>query len=277
MEIYISTLKRYDLKLQKTIQYIPDDSKHELFIVVVEGEYKKYKKIFPGKNIIILPKNIIGLSANRQWLLENSSSKKVCFLDDDIEFFIRKKNSLQLKKVSSIEPLIDIWDNWLENKQYALVGVSLRNGNNRQPVEYCENERIMSVYAFNRETLMKENIRFDRVKVMQDFDVNLSLLEKGYKNKISYLYCHSQSKGSGAKGGCSEYRTFDLKKQGAYKLLSLHPKSISIKNKITKTGWEGMEKKNGVEGVTSVDVIIHWKKAYKPKRISSKNGISNFL
>jgi glycosyltransferase involved in cell wall biosynthesis len=277
MEIYISTLGRYTEKEQNTLKYISEKWKPSTHVVVVEKEYKKYKQLLKDLDIIILPKNVKGLSANRQWLLENSHSDFICFLDDDLDFNKRKEGSIQLKKCKNIDGLFKIWINWLQNG-YNLVGVSSRNGNNRILSDYEDCTRIMSAYAFNRNTLIKENIRFDRINIMQDFDVNLSLLEKGYPNRVSYKYAHSQSKGSGAKGGCSIYRTPELKRKGSFRLAYLHPKVVKVRSKITKTGWDNMESKAGIEGKVSVDVTIFWKKALKNKieNIQQK-GIQDYI
>jgi hypothetical protein len=90
------------------------------------------------------------------------------------------------------------------------------------------------------------------MKVMEDFDVALSLLTKGYENAIINTVAHNQ-KGSGAVGGCSVWRTPQVQAQAALKLAELYPGIVKVVEKTTKTAWGGG---------TRTDVTIQWKAAY---------------
>lgn len=272
MEIYIPTLGRYDCL--KTINFIPEKYFHKTFLVVIEKEYSKYKKLY--KNILVLPKTIKGISPTRQWIMNQSGDKHIAFFDDDLIFQKRKEKN-KLTSCKNIGGLLSLWKQWL-SEGIALVGVSSRNGNNRIIEEYTENNRVMCGYALNKDIYFKENLNFTDMEVMEDFHLTLSLLKKGYKNRISYLYAHSQPS-SNSHGGCSTFRNFELQKQAAYKLSMLHPGLVKIVTKTTKNSWEGMNKKEGLNKNIRVDVIISWKKAYKPKKSNDKKitNISNFF
>jgi hypothetical protein len=106
---------------------------------------------------------------------------------------------------------------------------------------------------------MFDGIEIGRVKVMEDFDVNLQLLKKGRPSKISYYYAQGQGS-SNAAGGCSEWRTMEVQSQGAERLKALHPDVVEVVEKETKTAWGGATRK---------DVKVQWKKAYK---LGAQNG-----
>ena len=103
---------------------------------------------------------------------------------------------------------------------------------------------------------------------MEDFDVTLSLLELGYPNRITYKYAWGQGR-SGDDGGCSLYRTSEMQKNAAIRLAEFHPRTVKVVNKRSKTKWGGLDSE------VRVDVIVNWKKAFKPKRLenNSKKGI----
>lgn len=277
MKIYINTLGR--INKQTTYDGLSAKWQDKTYFVVTSFEAKIFQKIYGTKKVIVLPDTVIGLSQARQWLLENIDSKFPVFADDDIQFFVRRiQDKLTKAMPEEVDILFDLWEEWLLTPGIALVGISLRFGNNRIVGDYAKNTRIMSFYAFDRTVLIQEGIRFDRVPLMQDLDVTLSLLERGYHNYVTYLFAHSQKGGSGASGGCSDYRTPQLMRQTANKLMTLHPRSVAIKAKQSKSCWKGMEKKPGIEGTVRTDVNVQWRKAFRPKKTSRNGeGIAKFF
>jgi len=115
----------------------------------------------------------------------------------------------------------------------------------------------MRVLAYNLDFF--DGIELGRVKVMEDFDVNLQLLKKGLPSKISYYYAQGQGS-SNAAGGCSEWRTLEVQSQGAERLKELHPEVVEVVEKETKTAWGGGTRK---------DVKVQWKRALK---LGAQNG-----
>jgi glycosyltransferase involved in cell wall biosynthesis len=272
MKIYISTLGRPDKQI--TIQSFSKRLLKKTALVVVPEEYDVHKKY--GIELVKLPKHIKGLSANRQWLLENADERYVSFMDDDIQFSVRY-DGIRLRKCEpeDVEGLIELWEDWMK-EEIPFVGVSLRGGNNRVETDYQDIGRIMSCFALDRNVFIKEGFRFDRIPLMQDLDVSLQVLRGGYLNRMSYKYAHNQASGSGSKGGCSAYRTPELIREVSIKLSRFHPGLIKVTAKKSKTAWEGMEKKKGIDGTVRTDVNVSWKKAYKPK-FRKKDGITRFL
>jgi hypothetical protein len=101
--------------------------------------------------------------------------------------------------------------------------------------------------------LKKEGVRFDRLPVMEDFDVALQLLRKGYPSLTLNNWVQDQST-SNAPGGCSTYRSLEVQAKGAKGLARLHPNVVKLVEKTTKGAWGGG---------TRTDVQVAWKKAYE--------------
>jgi hypothetical protein len=120
---------------------------------------------------------------------------------------------------------------------------------------------MFTMYALRADTLLKENIRFDDIPVMEDFHVALSLLRKGYPNAIVQNWCWSQSK-SNAKGGCSEFRSSEVQTQAAIRLSELHAPFVTVVEKESKS-WAG-------DLATRTDVRVAWKKALESGLANAK-------
>ena len=137
------------------------------------------------------------------------------------------------------------------------AGLSARQGNHLTfPMKEKEIARQNNVHAFQRDILLKDNIRFDILPLMEDFHVTLSLLELGYPNLVLQNFCWGQI-ASNNPGGCSLYRNMQMQKDAATKLHELHPKFVKIITKKNKTGWKDMDERT--------DVRIQWKKAFGTK------------
>jgi hypothetical protein len=140
---------------------------------------------------------------------------------------------------------------------YVHVGLSERATNYTVTKPYSEIGKMYNVCAYNAEKLLEENIRFDRMLVMEDYDVTLSLLKRGHPNIILFNYAFEQRK-AGDVGGCSTYRTWELQRSAAFQLSAQHPGCVKVTVKKSKEKWEGV-------GTNRVDVNVNWKKAYRPK------------
>ena len=259
MKIFIPTKSRVDD--QRTLKFMPEDLRKQCILVVDEAEADDYRKVHD--NLLVVPSELKGISAVRKYIWDTSDDPRICMLDDDLRFHIRSGEGTKLRNAEpeeyygifeEIERLMDMG--------YGHVGISDRNGNNRaegKTIEELvgENQRYIRVLAYDLE-LCKGKAEHGRVKVMEDFDITLTLLKMGYPNRVSYKYCWGQRK-SGDEGGCSTYRTFEMQREAAFQLSKLHPGLVKVKAKRSKETWGGIERKY------RTDVIIYWKKAYKEK------------
>ena len=225
------------------------------FLVVQEREWEAYERYAGDATVVILPREIQTIAPTRQCILENvGDSDQFCMLDDDLTFYIRRNDDrTKLRDIQTNELVDAFFDmrGYLMQATIAHVGFAAREGANRDTSGVLWNTRIMRVLGYDRKILTDNNIRFDRMEVMEDFDVALQLLEAGFDNVVMNNYAHNQ-KGSGAAGGCSHFRTPALHAANAAKLAALHPRYVTVVEKTTKGSFGGG---------TRTDVRIAWKKA----------------
>uniref|UniRef100_A0A6M3L4J5 TET-Associated Glycosyltransferase domain-containing protein n=1 Tax=viral metagenome TaxID=1070528 RepID=A0A6M3L4J5_9ZZZZ len=227
---------------------------HKVKLVCTNDESKHHRKL--GYKTLICP--IEGIGSKRQWIMEYAKLKNIKYTmmcDDDItDFFIRKSNKAFNLRKTSIEELEKLIENiFILNKKYPFSGLSYRSGNNNFfPKKIVTCVRSWGIFSINTRLFFKNKIRFDRLQCMEDFDVILQFLEKGYENAI--ITNAAWDSVSNAPGGCSIYRNEKVQKEYAIKLKELHNGFVSISERKTKSSWKGMQKR--------IDVIIQWKKAF---------------
>ena len=260
LRIYIPSLCRADR--QRTHKSIPQLWQPYVTIVVGAGEEELYERNNPGAYIVACP--LEGISNVRQWIMENANCKYVLMLDDDMTFNVRRGERLLVAEPVEVGHMIGILEQWLR-MGFVHVGISARQGNNHVDGDFAEVTRVNNAYAFNVDKFHVAGARFDRLPVMEDFDVTLTLLEKGYPNRVTYKYAWGQA-ASGEAGGCSIYRNDAMQEQAAFRLKELHPHSVTIKKKVSKQAW------GGFSASARYDVNIQWKKAYRPKGVSGALG-----
>ena len=226
------------------------------FLVVPASEFDTYDDEY-GLDVDILscPDNIKGICATRQWIVDYTAYDNIFMLDDDMVFFKRIANSVKLEPCSprQLEAMFFELSDWLDSMSFPVVGLSARQGNNHVTEDYVEATRQMNFHGVNVEYFNRLDLRFDGMEVMEDFHMLLDMLTQGQKNRVMYKYCWNQ-RGSGAKGGCSSYRDNALQTKCANQLKKDYPDFVTVVEKKSKTGWEGME--------TRTDVRVQWKKAY---------------
>lgn len=238
-------------------------------LVVQYDEHLEYMKLYDNPyhfELCVLPEHIADLTSTRDWLIhERQGSNKVVFLDDDLNFAVRrfddpgKFRGLQkptdlVKMFARIEAGLD---------KYPMVGVGAREGGNRITDPFLFNTRIMRVLAFDRTYLRECAITFAPLKVMEDFHVNLQILRSGAETMVCNSWVSNQAGGSDAPGGCSVYRTSGVQTASAHLLQSLHPDFVTVVEKTTKGAWGGG---------TRTDVRIQWKKAYESSKSSTPSA-----
>lgn len=265
--IYIPSRKRSQVVTKCTIANIPEELHNQTHVVVSETEKVDYEARVP-ESVQVLLTDRLGIADVRQWILEHAEHEYVMFISDDIEFAYRNdEGKLRKADNSQVMRMIKQLYRWLHGG-YTHVGVSQRAFNHTSTEPYVKIARMNDVYAYNKNKTLESGARFDRLKVMEDFDITLSLLRLGHINIVTHEYAWSQ-KGSGASGGCAEYRGWQMQRDAAYQLAKLHPGCITVREKKSKSAWESV-------GKSRVDVIVHWKRAYKPK-VEGKKSLTRFL
>lgn len=246
------------------------------YLVVDEDEYNDHKKYANRvKKILSFPSNWGDFDGNfsdkKEWTARNIKERYLFFLDDDLKFDRRKSGKLSTARKLETLRAFRIMTNWMQEDNFAHVALSPREGNNRVESDFLEVTRAMRVCGFDLEVIKKHKLNFNRIILMADFDIALSLLELSYPNRVLYSYANGQRK-SNDEGGCSLYRTPKTMREAANTLKKLHPKFVKVQEKITKKPWAGFETNK------RTDVTVYWKKTFEYySQQRSKKGITTFL
>lgn len=254
MQIFIPTYGRSNA--QHTFRHLPKSLQKQTKLVVQFRE----RKLYPNYDIEVLPKSIETVAPARQWIMQKlASSVKVVMLDDDLRFDARRMDDGG-KFLVATDKQVEVLFKRIEKEldTYAHVGVLSREGGNRIMTPTVMNTRMMRVLSYRTDIYRKEKIKFDRLPLQEDFDVTLQLLRKGYPNLVLCEWVNGQGT-SGAKGGCSHFRTIELHNKNATMLAELHHPFVKVVEKETKGAWGGQPR---------LDVAVQWKKAFA----SSQNG-----
>lgn len=253
MQILIPTYGRSDK--QSTFKHLPAKLQENTILVVQHREKHLYSAFKP-KNLLVLPDSIQTITPTRQYIMKwahKKGIKKVVMLDDDLRFDKRRMDEAGKFYVATEKEVLELFKRIeKELNHYAHVGVLSREGGNRVEESVKEATRMMRVLAYCVDTYMKEKIKFDRLPLQEDFDVTLQLLRKGYPNLVLCEWVNGQGT-SGAKGGCSHFRTIALHNDNVKRLAALHTPFVKIVEKQTKGAWGGQAR---------LDVMVQWKKAY---------------
>lgn len=254
MLILIHTYGRADRQI--TWKNLSPSVRERTLLVIQKREEHLYKD-YPT---VVLPDDIHNLTDTRQYLMTSCVSEdgKICIMDDDLQFAVRRdddRSKFRQPEPMDIDYMFQLLMEWC-SEDVPLVGVGAREGGNFNTKEVLHATRQMRLHCIHTPTYNKLGVRFDRVPVMEDFDVTLQFLEKGYENAVLNHWVTNQS-GSNTTGGCSAYRTLEVQAESANRLAVLHPGIVQVVKKQTKTSWGGQER---------TDVKISWKRAAEQGR-----------
>lgn len=250
MQIFIPTYGRHDK--QHTYNNLPKAIQQRTTLVVQKREAHLYLN-FPS--VYVLPPHIETITPTRQHILNAimANGGKFVMLDDDLRFDKRRMDERGKFYVATEKEILELFKRIEKSlDKYSHVGVLSREGGNREENATKECTRMMRVLAYDASVLHNNKIKFDRLPLQEDFDVTLQLLRKGYKNLVLCEWVNGQGS-SGAKGGCSHFRTIELHNQNAIQLAELHKPFVKVVEKETKGAWGGQKR---------LDVMVQWKKAY---------------
>lgn len=248
MKIAIPTLGR--VNAQVTIKQIPAELKAITHLCCPEQEFPDLQKY--GHPIIKIPDGVAGrIGRTREYIQKQIQSEHLLFLDDDLTF--QKRNSEKKLKKANPEDFLAFYM-WAQSKMklgYPLAGMSAAAGNNRSSEPEKELERMYAVNCVNVKFLNQNNIRWDEIDPIGDFNIAISCIKTGNKNIINYEWAHSSP--PNAKGGCSTYRNTENHKKSCMFLAEKHYPHVKIVKK-NKSSWKNMKDR--------WDVKVQWKKIY---------------
>lgn len=217
---------------------------------------------FDSVGVIACPER--GIARTRLAIGEHARQKGAttfAMLDDDITFLVRKsEESWHLRNAAEedVDQMLGDVERWLE-RGYAHVAVSAREGNNRMDKggrdTNKECTRTLRFLAYRTDDFL--GVEHCRVEVMEDFDVNLQLLEQGKPNVCLFWWAQGQ-KMTNAPGGCSTYRSHEVHERSAHRLAELHPRYVRLRQKQNKTDADGFG--------TRTEVTIMWKQCFEENK-----------
>lgn len=197
-----------------------------------------------------------GISATRQWIMDNAFDQKVMMFDDDLRFAERtlaNPGRFVNADLKSIRTMLDRLEAMLD--QVPLAGLGNRGGANRVPMQnipVAMNKRLFDVHCVDTRWFKSEGIKY-RLPLMEDFDVNLQALLKGYPTGLLTTHTKDNIGGANAGGGCSTYRTLEKQEKAARALEKLWPGFVSLRE---------VEAKASNEWAKRIDVKVMWVQAF---------------
>lgn len=233
MRFYVPSRNRPQCVTPETLIRYGVPSK-DIKIVVRPDEYDMYRQEWDDHLLMVLPITVNGLSATRQWLLENTVGKYQCQIDDDITSFGIKASILEFGGVHtfsdkrSFDLMIKKFVDWLEE------GITAASTQDRVAVarpsskRYKDCTRIGQVIFLNRHEIVKRGWRFDRCQIYADQDMALQIVRGGGLTRVSHEYAHNM-RPIYAPGGVQVYRTQKVINSSAKKLCELHPGLVTLK------------------------------------------------
>ena len=266
--IIIPTLGR--VHKQITYNNLPVEYQNKTFFTVQPHEYDEMYEIY-GDKVLKLPEEIKRIAPTREWIFQQFQNCRHIVFDDDLDFVVKEPNPAESPKWLSRKftemdfddafDLIDLWMN--EGISYGgLLPAWVIPHLAQWPVR--ENQRMMTNWFFDGPTITRD-LQWCRLDSGEDFDINLQLLTRGFKNRVSAKYMVTCSV-TQADGGCSTWRDLELHNRCQLELQKLWPEFVAVKEKeVTSGPWKGQKKLN---------VTIQHKKAYES---SQKNSLEDFF
>lgn len=209
---------------------------------------------------------IVGIARKREWIMRwhrqhHPKDGRLLMLDDDLRFAKRRFDDptkfLPLDGGSAGTDWDEMMELLLEIFEVTpLVGLSPRGGANRNVQPYRLNARIHGVIGVNANTAAVERIRFDRVPLMEDFDLGLQFLTKGFQSVTLNTHVWDD-RGINLEGGCSTYRDHEVQAAAANRMAQLWPRFVTVTE---RPGW------HGAMAGQRLDVRIQWAKAHAAGR-----------
>ena len=223
---------------------LPPRLQERCYVVVRSEEAAEYvaaddERMF---GFITMPRSFRGgLSETRQWIFDNHGQGMFHIqLDDDITSFNFKPDMSRFGGLVRATPrqISSGFDTLLKQllDGVAHVGMCNRLAAAGAKVAWRENAHIQQTLFYRADILRREKIRFDRVRLMQDLDVNLQLLQRGYPNKVCTKFSFN-ARDYRTSGGCQAYRDDALVKHVGGQMELLHPDITRLTPNRKRDGW----------------------------------------
>jgi hypothetical protein len=261
---------------QKCFNKLPVEIQKMVTLVTHSGRADLLRQYNPTANIIDLGVTD-GIADVRQKILDQSPDDHVMIIDDQCRF--KKRNSSMKYDKMTPEQFVEMFE-LVEShlKNYAMVGICDRPGNNRILTDTKSPARMYSVYAINRKMWRENGIRFDgmyqknkEIRLYEDFYAVLSMLTRGMPNLLLCNYIFESE--HGIKGGNSTVRNNDLQKKCIEALITEFPDFVKM-TRAENVSWS-TDSHNGGD---RWEVRVRWKEAFESSsKKSTETSLDDFF
>lgn len=244
MRIIIPTLGRIDKQI--TYNSLPAKYQELTTFVVQQHEYDLMKEKY--SRVCALPGDIKTIAPTREWIHQEWCAEPYMVFDDDLEFIVKEPNTGEGTKwltrkftEQDFDDAFALIDTWIaEGIVYGgFMPTWVFPDVNAWPVR--ENQRIMTNVFYNGPQIPAD-LQWCRVPAAEDFDINLQLLTRGYKNRVSSKYMVTCG-ATQSEGGCSTWRSLKVHNDAQLELARLWPDFVTVREKEVKSGpWKGEKK-----------------------------------
>lgn len=195
---------------------------------VPENEVKLYRNV---KHVVGVPTSVRGITATRNWILEQANDAWVVFVDDDVQTAgwtrLYENHGKQIK-ITDEQTWVDIfvrafdvteqmgWKIWGLKTEAALRSV------------YPYKPILLRTYvtASCMGIVNDGSYRFDEsYPVKEDYEICLRHITE-YGGILGIRYCHWQNEHWTTDGGCKDYRTIGIERAAIKRLAAQYPGMI---------------------------------------------------
>lgn len=254
MRLYIPTLARSAQQI--TFNNLPKFLQEKTTLVVQPHE----KHLYDGYPIVVLPKDWLGISRTRKFIMEYAGDSLFGMLDDDIELRRRFAES-PTKRPLTKEDWHEFYDTIIEWLSTDCTFAGVRRGNlPPNGKDFQNNTETLQATFYNGNKLPNTNeLIWNHDLVSEDVNLHLQLLIKGHRNRVWCKY-GLMSKWA-LEGGCQagpNPRDVKMINESHEKLIELYPNFVK---------WN---MKNGEQKITEgfKAIKVFYSNAYKSSRIN---------
>lgn len=243
---------------QTTFSGLPVSLRRRTLIVCPQREVAAHAGNHPqAQDVIVQPDSEWTIARKRRWILEELCTglgiEKVCMLDDDLRFCVRRDDNPKLFRSAEEKDVLRGFSE-LESKltkKTPHAGFAARGGGispRAQLGGWQEAKRMMYVLGYHVRTVLAESDPF-RLETREDMDTTLQLLTKGIPNVVNHTFVVDQKFGN--PGGCENERSIERSNADALRLAEYYPDIVRV------------VKKEYLKSVPRLEVVCQWEKALR--------------
>ena len=203
---------------------------------VPESEVHQYKTFY--KNVVGIPKSIMGITKTRNWILKNCNKKYVIMLDEDAKkmgYIKRLERNVKMVNVKDEDFWITEFQKFFditEQLNYKIWGIKTESSSKS---EYPYKPFLFKTYVLGSIMGIINDGEYyfnEDYTVKEDYELCLRhIKEKGGVLGVRYLYWENEHWFT--EGGCKDYRTIGIERDCIKRLINDYPgmiKSAKRKN-----------------------------------------------